>query len=126
MSAGLLSPGVFATSAAQAASTGNVCFYKHIDHQGQILCVNAGSGSLVSGPWNDFVSSVKIQPGFKVELFEHANAAGKAPTLQTSAPNLVKLNFNDMASSYKVTTSTAPTTAPSFMLNGLLFRAVSP
>ena len=126
LSAGLLSPGVFATSAAQAASTGNVCFYEHIDYQGQALCVNAGSGSLVSGPWNDFVSSVKIQPGFKVELFEHANAAGKALTLQTSAPNLVNLNFNDMASSYKVTatsTGTAPSTGPSFTLNGLLFSA---
>ena len=79
----------------------------------------------MSGSWNDFVSSVKIQPGFKVELFEHANGAGKVLTLQTSAPNLVKLNFNDMASSYKVTASTSPTTTPSFMLNGLLFSAAN-
>ena len=100
---------------AQTANAGNVCFYEHIDYQGRVQCVSSGAANLNTAPWNDFVSSVKIQPGYQVELFEHYQFGGRVLRLQTSAANLVNLNFNDTASSYRITTTAttpAPTPAP--------------
>ena len=109
--------GAIPATGVQAAtvSAGAVCFYEHVDYQGQVQCVNSGAANLNTAPWNDFVSSVKIQPGYQVELFEHYQFGGRALTLKTSAANLVNLNFNDTASSYRITTTTtnpAPTPIP--------------
>jgi len=85
-----------------AATDSPACFYQHINYQGKEFCVSAGSDNLSKAPWNNYVSSVKLQPGFSLTLFENFNAGGRKLPLTASAANLVSLNFNDIASSYKI------------------------
>ncbi|HEX3141423.1 MAG TPA: beta-1,3-glucanase family protein [Rhizobacter sp.] len=81
------------------ASTGAVCFYEHVDYQGASFCSDASSG-WIGTEWNDRVSSVKVRAGQQLQMFEHASQGGRSVTLTADAPNLVALNFNDLASSY--------------------------
>jgi hypothetical protein len=78
-----------------------VCLYEHIDYGGASLCLAEGSAAL-SGAWNDFASSARVLPGYRVELFEHAGSQGRRLVLAADEPNLVPRNFNDVASSYIV------------------------
>jgi hypothetical protein len=83
------------------AQTGAVCFYEHINYAGQSLCADADS-AWIGTVWNDRVSSVRVAAGYKVELFSDINFGGRALALQGDAADLVALNFNDLASSLRV------------------------
>ncbi len=100
--------------AAATADGGPVCFFEHINYQGASYCSGADS-AWVGSAWNDRISSVKVQVGYKVQLFQHINHGGKSITLSADNASLVGLGFNDAASSFKITVPvvTPPTTGPS-------------
>ena len=91
-----------AAALATAAAASPVCFYEHVNYQGASFCASADS-NWVGGAWNDRVSSVKVAAGYKVTLFQDINYGGKTLVLGGDTTNLVSLNFNDAASSFKIT-----------------------
>jgi hypothetical protein len=78
-----------------------VCLYEHINYEGGNICLSSSTANL-SGPWNDFASSVKILPGYEVILNSDINFGGQVLSSKYDIPNLVSRNFNDLASSYRV------------------------
>ena len=83
------------------AATGAACFYEHVNFQGASFCGDTSS-AYIGSAWNDRVSSVRVQAGRQLQLFEHANQGGRSVTLKADSANLVALNFNDLASSYTI------------------------
>ncbi len=100
-------------AAAPAPAPGaQVCFFEHINYAGASYCVGAGASG-VRGSWNDRVSSVRVPAGWRVELFEHGKFGGRKLVLTSDSPSLVLLSFNDVVSSYTVTSAgTTPTPTP--------------
>jgi hypothetical protein len=87
-----------------------VTVYTDADYQGQ-------SASFLPGLYfadqtnipNDSISSVKVPPGKKIELFEHAEErgpfgfkGGRSIVLTSNISNLESIGFNDTASAWRV------------------------
>lgn len=98
---------VIASSAALPVFAADICFYEHINYQGASFCASADN-AWVGGTWNDRVSSVRVPAGATVELYEHSNYGGRVLTLGADSANLVGLNFNDFASSFRIKTGEPP------------------
>ena len=96
-----------AAETAQATASGSVCFFEHINYQGQSFCTSTDT-AWIGSAWNDRVSSVKVTAGYKVQLFEHINYGGRSLSLSADNANLVASSFNDFASSLKITAPAAP------------------
>jgi hypothetical protein len=88
--------------------TGKVCFYEHINYAGASLCSDVDS-SWVGAAWNDRASSMKVQAGQQVQLFQDFNYGGSSITVTGDEPNLVGRGFNDAMSSFKITPVTGGT-----------------
>ncbi len=108
------------------------CFYEHVDYVGASYCAGADS-SFVGGSWNDRVSSLKIQAGYQIEIFENSNYGGRSLKLTSNTSNLVPLTFNDALSSFRITKvsdggGTAPPTSdtPDFGPNVTVFDPNTP
>lgn len=99
------------TPAPTPAPSGIVCLFEHADYQGASTCFGVGSGNLPGG-FNDKASSVRVQPGYMVDLFEHANFSGRGLTLLAAEANLGNRQFNDLVTSYRVAAAPAPTPTP--------------
>ncbi|MCP4345297.1 MAG: hypothetical protein GY795_07200, partial [Desulfobacterales bacterium] len=84
-------------------------FYEHADMGGGYFEDGAGSRNRLETDWNDKVSSVRIENGYKVTIYEHNDFSGKKQTLYGKRGgtlyNLTNTGFNDMMSSYKITGS---------------------
>jgi predicted chitinase len=90
-----------AEALAVAQATGPVCFFENTEYRGASFCTEADS-AWVGAAWNDRISSVRLPAGRQVELFFDVNHGGRALTISGDAPNLVSLNFNDFASSFRI------------------------
>ena len=86
-------------------ATGPVCFYADANYTGDSLCVSADS-AWIGSAWNDRVSSVKVQAGYQVTLFNDINYGGGSLVLTGNEPNLVSRGFNDLTSSFKIGAAT--------------------
>ena len=82
-------------------TAGQACFFTDINYGGSSMCTSASS-SWVGSAWNDVISSVKVAAGTQVVLYGDINYGGSSLTLTADTPNLVASNFNDLASSYKI------------------------
>jgi hypothetical protein len=89
------------TNPVTTPAAGQVCFYADANYGGDSLCASASS-TWIGSAWNDRVSSVKVASGTQVVLYGDINYGGSSVTLTADTPNLGSLNFNDLASSYKV------------------------
>jgi hypothetical protein len=87
--------------ASPTPTAGQVCFFTDANYGGSSMCSGASS-SWVGTAWNDVISSVKVSAGTQVVLYGDIDYGGSALTLTADAPNLVASNFNDAASSYKI------------------------
>jgi hypothetical protein len=107
--------------------TGTVCFYENAGFAGAATCANASS-NWVGSTWNDRISSVKVTAGYQLELFENIDFGGRSVLLTADSGNLADRNFNDLASSYRITPVTGlPTTdTPDFGPNVRIFEAGTP
>jgi hypothetical protein len=91
------------------APSGAICFYADANYGGDSFCASADS-SWVGTPWNDRISSVKVQAGYEVDLYNDINYGGAVSRLTASNANLTAINFDNAASSFKVVKlSTVPT-----------------
>jgi len=82
-------------------ASGAICFFEHVDYQGASFCADADN-AWVGSTWNDRISSVKVRSGYQVDLFDDINFGGRSLALGADTPNLVGVNFNDIASSFRV------------------------
>lgn len=81
--------------------TGKVCFYEHASYAGASFCADADS-SWVGTAWNDRASSLKVQAGQQVQLFQHIDYGGSSITVTGDEPNLAGRGFDNAMSSFKV------------------------
>ncbi len=85
-------------------------FYEHTDGNGAYLRSGVGNSNSIGKRWNDMISSVWIQDGYKVTVYEHTDFKGKSYTLYGERGgklyNLTDIGFNDMISSYIVDADT--------------------
>lgn len=80
-------------------------FYEHPDGQGSHFRVRRGRRKSM-GRWNDKVSSIWVQNGYRVTIYEHESFGGRKHILYGRSNgtlyNLTDINFNDIVSSYEV------------------------
>lgn len=81
-----------------------VCFYEHINFEGERFCVGANQqiNSLVGHGWNDRISSVSVPYNFSTRVCEHEGFAGQCLNFNQSVNDLRGYNFNDFISSLSV------------------------
>ncbi len=89
----------------KALSSPAACvFYNSSDRRGSFFEGKTGSHRSLARQWNDEISSVWIQKGYQLTLYEHDKFKGKHLTLRGehggSVYNLSDYGFNDMVSSY--------------------------
>ena len=77
------------------------CFYVDANFKGDSFCASANS-NWVGTTWNDRISSVRIAPGYNVQLYQDINYGGSAVALESDLVDLTALGFNDQASSFKI------------------------
>lgn len=81
-------------------------FYKDKDGKGEFIQSGIARSERFGDRWNDEISSVWIQNGYKVTIYEHADFEGKSHTLYGKRGgalyNLEDIGFNDKMSSYTV------------------------
>jgi hypothetical protein len=85
-----------------------VTIFDDCSYGGKSAQIAVGSYDLAQvNQWigNDAMSSLKIPKGLTVTLYEHANYGGKSVVLTSDVPCLVDKQFNDAATSMKVTLS---------------------
>ena len=80
--------------------SGVVCFFEHSNYQGASFCADSSS-SWVGNEWNDRISSVKVQSGYQVQLFDDVNYGGTARNFAADTPTF-PADFNDKVSSFKI------------------------
>jgi hypothetical protein len=77
--------------------------FEHINHGGEVKHISSGDNvSYVGDLWNDKISSVIVEPGCALNVWEHADYRGKNKTYGGSLP-FVGEDFNDIISSYTCT-----------------------
>ncbi|MFC3831724.1 MULTISPECIES: discoidin domain-containing protein [Deinococcus] len=84
---------------ATTTPTGPVCFYADPNYLGESFCASTDS-SWVGSTWNDRISSVRVQPGYQVQLFNDITYGGTSKTLTANAASLP--DFDNLASSFRV------------------------
>jgi hypothetical protein len=85
-------------------TTGPVTVYKHCDFGGYAVSLPTGDFTLdqlkAKGALNDDLSSIKVDKGYQVQLFEHADFTGETFILTANSTCLGK--WNDRISSIKI------------------------
>lgn len=97
-----------AASAARAVETPDeVEVYTDCNFSGVVARLRPGDYDLAqlqaAGLANDTLSAVRVPPGYKVTLFEHFRFGGRTATLTNDTGCLLSQQFNDLASSLKIT-----------------------
>jgi len=81
-------------------------FYKDSDGRGEVIKSGIARNESIGDRWNDEISSVWIQNGYKVTIYEHIEFEGKSHTLYGKQGgvmyNLSDIGFNDKVSAYVV------------------------
>lgn len=82
-------------------STGQVCFYEHVNYNGRSICANPGQQANSLNAFNDRISSIRVSRGASAYVCEHDNFGGRCTTISSSRANLGSRN-NDIISSFRV------------------------
>jgi mannan endo-1,4-beta-mannosidase len=104
-SASVADAGSVSEASADAAPATPVCFYADSNYSGTSLCVGPGTADFTPS-WMGTISSVKVTPGYKAELFANTGLGGRALTLIADQPHLSGCFFNDTVASYRVSIDT--------------------
>lgn len=106
--------GTGSSSSSSSSSVGNttgVSLYQHCDHSGYSATLNEGSYTLeqlnARGIANDDISSLKVQAGFQIKLYNDNNFLGTTITKTADDNCLVDDSFNDLVTSVVVSKATA-------------------
>jgi hypothetical protein len=83
-----------------------VCFYEHINFEGQYFCVREGEREqLVPEGTNDRISSMRLFGGAEVTVFRDRDFSGASRHYEGDARDLRDSGWNDTISSFRVETS---------------------
>jgi hypothetical protein len=97
------------TGTIPVATSGVATTYKDCNYTGSAVSLPLGDYNLAAmnarGILNDDVSSIQVNAGYKVVLYENDNFAGAALTITSSNSCLVGAGWNDRASSIRVQTN---------------------
>lgn len=93
--------------------TAGASFFKDCNYTGAVVSLPAGDYTLTQlqarGILNDDISSLRVSSGYQVILYENDNFAGTSVTATSDNSCLVAQNFNDKATSIRITaTGAAP------------------
>ncbi len=90
----------------QHACYAGVTVYKDINYKGSSVKYGVGAHNYNeikrNNPGDDAISSVKIDPGYRIILYWDPNYRGRSLTLTKDTPNLVIYGANDQTSSLRV------------------------
>lgn len=84
----------------QAQRTRSATFFEHSNYGGRGFTFSEGTTANVPGGFNDVVSSVRVESGLIVTLFEHGIDRGR--TLELRQDTLFVNNFNDITSAVRL------------------------
>ena len=106
---------IFLLAATAVAAFAQVAFFEHYDGRGASFRAGIGNRATLPPNWNDRISSVRVDDGYVLVLYEHFHFKGRAETLVgRRGGTLYNLgNFNDMASSFRVRRDRPGTAPPS-------------
>lgn len=81
-----------------------VTFFEDYNGRGQSFRAGVGNRASLPGNWNDRISSVRVDDGYVVIVYEHFNFEGRTETIVgRRGGTLYNLNtFNDQTSSFRV------------------------
>lgn len=80
-----------------------VCFYEHINYEGQSFCVGGNQQiNALNGFWNDRISSVSVPMNSSTRVCEHAGFGGRCLQMNQPINDLRNYSFNDLISSLSV------------------------
>lgn len=81
---------------------GEVCFYEHVNYEGDRFCMEPGENrSSLGSSWNDTISSIRVSGGAEARVCEHFDYEGRCATVDRNVRNLGSRG-NDMISSIRV------------------------
>jgi hypothetical protein len=76
-----------------------------------------GNWDQISNPaWNDFISSIRIPQGYKIQVFEDSNFQGESMVLTGDWSYTGDTGFNDVISSIRILEYPAPTPVPAVVV----------
>ncbi len=78
-----------------------VCFYEHVNFEGDSFCVRPGERLRSLGRWNDKISSIRVRGDAEALVCEHNGFDGRCVTVDRSVRNLGRRG-NDIISSIRV------------------------
>lgn len=78
-----------------------VCFFEHLDFGGNTFCGGVGEFNAPAG-WDNYVTSIKVEPGYIVDLFSLSDLNGGQLSYDADVANLVNHQFNDQMSSFRI------------------------
>ncbi|TWW00298.1 glycoside hydrolase family 76 protein [Chitinophaga pinensis] len=110
------------TSSIIISYTAGASFFKDCNYTGAVVSLPAGDYTLAqlqaNGILNDDISSLRVSSGYQVILYENDNFAGTSVTATADNSCLVAQNFNDKATSIRITaTGAAPAAVTTAMAN---------
>ena len=79
------------------------CFFEHADFQGRKFCLEQGENWDAKSDlsWNDLISSMTVEGGLQVKVYEHSDFGGSRLKVRSDLPS-VDPEWNDRISSIKV------------------------
>lgn len=80
---------------------GRVCFYEHVNYEGDQFCMRPGQSRSSLGSWNDTISSIRVRGGAEARVCEHNGFDGRCATIDRNVRNLGNRG-NDQISSIRV------------------------
>ena len=90
----------------KVATDGVITVYRDCSFGGAAVSLPAGDYTLATlksyGINNDDISSIKVNSGFKIQLFNDDNFAGTTTTISSNDDCLVDNGFNDLTTSLKI------------------------
>jgi uncharacterized protein YraI len=78
-----------------------VCFYEHVNFDGDSFCARPGERIRSLGQWNDRISSIRVRGGAEALVCEHDGFNGRCITIDRNARDLGR-GGNDIISSIRV------------------------
>ena len=79
--------------------------YEHRDFKGKVWSTGNGAFATTISNFNDTISSIMVEPGYRVIAYEHVNFGGKYKIFEGNV-TYVGDEFNDMISSFRVERAT--------------------
>jgi predicted phosphodiesterase len=81
----------------------SACLYEHENYEGKVLCTKE-SVELSQWQFSDLTSSIKVNPNYELQVFEHSNQSGREATFRANKDfrSLNQMGFNDKISYIKV------------------------